>query len=95
MRFWLTQNVIAFLFRKGSSMMVFDRDDVTFNVVINHEEQYSIWPTFKEIPNGWKAVGKTGTKKECLDYIEQVWTDMRPLTLRKFMDESAPPQTTA
>ncbi|MGJ4999008.1 MbtH family protein [Bradyrhizobium sp. HKCCYLS3077] len=70
-------------------MMVFDRDDVTFAVVVNHEEQYSIWPTFKEIPNGWTAVGVTGSKKECLDHIEQVWTDMRPLSLRKFMQENA------
>nr|WP_297534230.1 MULTISPECIES: MbtH family protein [unclassified Nitrobacter] len=69
-------------------MMVFDRDDVTFAVVINDEEQYSIWPTFKDVPAGWKEVGKTGSKKECLDYIEQVWTDMRPLSLRKFMDEA-------
>jgi MbtH protein len=76
-------------------MMVFDRDDVTFTVVINHEEQYSIWPTFKPIPNGWNAVGKTGTRKECLDHIEQVWTDMRPLTLRKFMDEAASVQKPA
>lgn len=73
-------------------MMVFDRDDVIFTVVINHEEQYSIWPTFKPVPNGWSAVGKTGTKKECLAYVEQAWVDMRPLSLRKFMDESAPPQ---
>ncbi|QOZ10384.1 MbtH family protein [Bradyrhizobium sp. CCBAU 51765] len=71
-------------------MMVFDRDDVTFTVVINHEEQYSIWPTFKTIPAGWKAVGKIGSKKECLDHIEQVWTDMRPLSLRKFMDDATP-----
>lgn len=70
-------------------MMVFDRDDVTFTVVINHEEQYSIWPTFKTVPNGWTEVGKTGSKQECLDYIEQAWTDMRPLSLRKFMDEQA------
>ena len=75
-------------------MMVFDRDDVTFTVVINHEEQYSIWPTFKAIPAGWTAVGKTGSKKECLDHIEQVWTDMRPLSLRKFMDGASPQQTT-
>ncbi|MGC2774362.1 MAG: MbtH family protein [Bradyrhizobium sp.] len=71
-------------------MMVFDRDDVTFTVVVNHEEQYSIWPTFKDIPSGWTAVGVTGTKKECLDHIEQVWTDMRPLSLRKFMQDSSP-----
>jgi len=70
-------------------MMVFDRDDVTFTVVVNHEEQYSIWPTFKDIPSGWTAVGVTGSKKECLDHIEQVWTDMRPLSLRKFMDENS------
>jgi MbtH protein len=70
-------------------MMVFDRDDVTFTVVINHEEQYSIWPTFKTVPNGWTEVGKTGSKQECLDYIEQAWTDMRPLSLCKFMDEQA------
>ncbi|TJX03159.1 MbtH family protein, partial [Neisseria gonorrhoeae] len=57
-------------------MMVFDRDDVTFTVVVNHEEQYSIWPTFKDIPSGWNAVGVTGSKKECLDHIERVWTDM-------------------
>ncbi|WP_431194172.1 MbtH family protein, partial [Neisseria gonorrhoeae] len=56
--------------------MVFDRDDVTFTVVVNHEEQYSIWPTFKDIPSGWNAVGVTGSKKECLDHIERVWTDM-------------------
>lgn len=74
-------------------MMVFDRDDVTFTVVVNHEEQYSIWPAFKEIPGGWTAVGKTGSKKECLDHIEQVWTDMRPLSLRKFMDDAAPSQS--
>lgn len=70
-------------------MMVFDRDDVTFTVVMNHEEQYSIWPTFKDIPGGWTAVGVTGSKKECLDHIEQVWTDMRPLSLRKFMQENS------
>mgnify|MGYP000164386269 CR=1 FL=1 len=70
-------------------MMVFDRDDVSFTVVMNHEEQYSIWPTFKDIPSGWTAVGVTGNKKECLDHIEQVWTDMRPLSLRKFMQENA------
>ncbi|MCP3410281.1 MbtH family protein [Bradyrhizobium sp. CCGB01] len=74
-------------------MMVFDRDDVTFTVVVNHEEQYSIWPTFKEIPGGWKAAGKTGSKKECLDHIEHVWTDMRPLSLRKFMDDATPKQS--
>ena len=64
-----------------------DEDDETvYAVVINHEEQYSIWPQDRKIPMGWKEVGMSGTKKECLDYIEEVWTDMRPLSLRKQMD---------
>ncbi len=53
---------------------------------MNHEEQYSIWPADRELPLGGNAVGKTGTKKECLGYIEEVWTDMRPLSLRKRME---------
>ena len=65
-----------------------DEDDQrTYKVVVNHEEQYSIWPAERENPVGWKDVGKTGTKKQCLDYIEEVWTDMRPLSLRKHMEE--------
>jgi len=61
-------------------------DAAIYNVVVNHEEQYSIWPSDKDIPLGWKEVGKKGSKQECLDYIEEVWTDMRPLSLRKKMD---------
>ena len=57
-----------------------------YRVVINHEEQYSIWRSDREIPAGWKAVGKPGTKQVCLDYIEEVWTDMRPASLRKRQD---------
>lgn len=64
-----------------------EEDNTTYTVVMNHEEQYSIWPADRELPLGWTAVGKTGTKKECLDYIEEVWTDMRPLSLRKKMEE--------
>lgn len=56
-----------------------------YKVVINHEEQYSIWWTERENPLGWNDVGKSGTKEECLAYIEQVWTDMRPLSLRQKM----------
>ena len=52
-------------------------------VVLNHEEQYSIWPKGKEIPNGWREDGCSGTKEECLAHIEKVWTDMTPLSLRK------------
>lgn len=44
---------------------VFDREDIVFQVVVNHEEQYSIWPDYKAIPNGWRTVGKSGFKKEC------------------------------
>lgn len=69
--------------------MVFDRDDVIFQVVINHEEQYSLWPDYKAIPAGWRAVGVSGVKKDCLAYIEQHWTDMRPLSLRQKMDQDA------
>jgi uncharacterized protein YbdZ (MbtH family) len=67
-----------------------DQEDTTiYNVVVNHEEQYSIWPEYKEIPKGWKNAGKTGPKAECLGYIKEVWTDMRPLSLRKKMEEFA------
>jgi MbtH protein len=57
-----------------------------FNVVVNHEEQYSIWPADRESPAGWREAGTSGTKDECLAYISDVWTDMRPLSLRKAMD---------
>ena len=66
-----------------------DREDTTiYKVGINHEEQYSIWPTHRENPLGWNDVGKRGPKDECLEYIKQVWTDMRPLSLRKKMEEA-------
>jgi MbtH protein len=64
-------------------------DTTVYNVVINHEEQYSIWPEYRDIPLGWSTVGKRGLKAECLDYIQEVWTDMRPLSLRKRMAEAA------
>ena len=51
-------------------------------VVVNHEEQYSIWPAGRELPDGWTDVGQSGTKEECLAYIQEVWTDMTPLSLR-------------
>ena len=54
-----------------------------YQVVINHEEQYSIWPIDRDIPEGWNSTGETGTKEECHAYIEEVWIDMRPLSLRK------------
>lgn len=61
-------------------------DDGMLEVVVNHEEQYSIWPAYREPPAGWRKVGKQGSKAECLAYIEEVWTDMRPLSLRKKME---------
>ena len=67
-----------------------DREDTTiYTVVVNHEEQYSIWPADRENPRGWTSVGKTGPKAECLAYIKEVWTDMRPLSLRKQMAEQS------
>ena len=63
-------------------------DDVIYKVVVNHEEQYSIWPGERQNALGWNDVGKTGSKAECLAYINEVWTDMRPLSLRKQMEKS-------
>lgn len=61
-------------------------DTQRYKVVVNHEEQYSIWPDDRENALGWKDAGKAGTKAECLAYINEVWTDMRPLSLRQQMD---------
>jgi MbtH protein len=67
-----------------------EQDDTTiYAVVVNDEEQYSIWPADRELPLGWREVGKRGPKAECLDYIKEVWTDMRPLSLRKRMEDAA------
>jgi uncharacterized protein YbdZ (MbtH family) len=67
-----------------------DKEDTTiYRVVVNHEEQYSIWPDYKEIPLGWMGVGVIGPKAECLAFIKEVWTDMRPLSLRRKMEEMA------
>lgn len=68
--------------------MLEDREDKTiYKVVVNHEEQYSIWPAHRENALGWRDVDKTGTKGECLFYVKEVWVDMRPLSLRKKMQE--------
>ncbi len=66
-----------------------EEDKTIYKVVINHEEQYSLWPADRESPFGWRDVGKRGLKPECLAYIKEVWTDMRPLSLRKRMEELA------
>jgi len=63
----------------------FENENGEFIVLVNHEGQYSLWPTFKEIPAGWSAVGPKGKKKECLDWVEENWTDMRPKSLIEAM----------
>jgi len=57
-------------------------DNLIYKVVLNHEEQYSIWPADRENAHGWQDAGKSGSKEECLAYIKEVWTDMRPRSLR-------------
>ena len=64
-------------------------DNRIYKVVVNHEDQFSIWPADRENALGWNDVGKTGTKAECLEYIKELWTDMRPLSLRKKMEDAA------
>jgi MbtH protein len=63
-----------------------DIDTRTYKVVVNHEEQYSIWPDGKDNAPGWRDAGKSGLKAECLEWIKGEWTDMRPLSLRKRME---------
>jgi len=61
----------------------------TFRVVMNDEEQYSLWPMQRSCPAGWHDVGKHGTREECLDYIREAWTDMRPRSVREAMSNPA------
>ena len=64
-------------------------DTGIYKVVVNQEGQYSIWREHREPPLGWQSVGKSGPKSECLSYIKEVWTDMRPLSLKNKMEELA------
>ena len=59
----------------------------SYLVVLNGEEQYSIWPTWRELPAGWRPEGTRGLREECLGHIGEVWKDMRPLSLRRRMDQ--------
>jgi len=68
--------------------MADSQDEVIYRVVVNDEEQYSIWPVALECPLGWRDAGKSGAKAECLAYVESVWSDMRPLSLRRMMESS-------
>ena len=71
-----------------------DQEELTtYKVVVNHEEQYSIWPAERENPLGWTDAGKSGTKAECLALIKEVWTDMRPLSVRRLMEERDSPSS--
>ena len=69
--------------------MAFDREDAQYKVLVNEEEQYSLWPHWKDVPAGWRDTGHAGLKQECLDYVERVWVDMRPLSLRQAMQTQA------
>lgn len=59
----------------------------TTKVLINEEEQYSLWPSYLPVPNGWKETGTEGSREECLEFVKKVWTDMRPRSLREQMDK--------
>jgi MbtH protein len=59
----------------------FESDTIHYRVLINHEGQYSLWPNFREIPDGWTGTGPTGRRQACLEWIETHWTDMRPTSL--------------
>lgn len=63
-------------------------ETTAYTVLVNAEEQYSLWPANRPTPAGWKEAGKSGTKEECLAFVEQVWTDMRPLSLRQRMNQA-------
>ena len=69
-----------------------EKGNTVYLVVVNHEEQYSIWPDDKVIPNGWKAVGKSGNKQQCLNYIKDIWTNILPLSPRKPIEQHATEQ---
>ena len=64
-------------------------DDATYVVLRNDEDQYSLWPAGHEVPQGWQAVGKEGSREECSAYVDEVWTDMRPRSLRERMDSES------
>jgi MbtH protein len=65
-------------------------DSTIYKVVLNHEEQYSIWPASRQNPLGWNDAGKSGSKQECLAYIKEVWTDITPLSVRKALAQKKP-----
>ena len=66
----------------------FDDEASTFIVVVNDEEQHSLWPAFAETPAGWRQVYGEGSRADCLQYVEENWTDMRPKSLREAMNRA-------
>jgi MbtH protein len=68
-----------------------DDDSRIYRVVVNHEEQYSIWLAEREAPAGWRDAGKSGTRADCLEHIKMVWTDMRPLSVRESLKRASQP----
>jgi MbtH protein len=62
-------------------------ESAIYKVLVNHEEQYALWPDDLRVPDGWNEAGKRGSKDECAAYVDQVWTDLRPLSLRRAMRE--------
>ena len=89
-KMWLLLMFVAaiLVFANSGNVCAQDEDKAIYKVVVNHEEQYSIWPAEKENALGWKDAGFKGSKAECLAHIKEVWTDMRPLSLRKQMEEA-------
>lgn len=74
---------------KGIVTNPFEDENGEYLVLVNREGQYSLWPDFRDVPAGWTAVGPRGNRKECLDWIDKTWTDMRPLSLVRQMDSDS------
>ncbi len=70
----------------------FEDEDGEYCVLVNHEGQHSLWPTFRDAPAGWTRLGPIGKRQECLDWIERNWTDMRPRSLVEAMEKAGKPQ---
>jgi uncharacterized protein YbdZ (MbtH family) len=81
-------NYVNKLVRRTVSINPFDDDNGSFFVLVNDEEQHSLWPTFADVPAGWRVVYGEADRAACLDYIEQNWTDIRPKSLRDRLAQS-------
>jgi uncharacterized protein YbdZ (MbtH family) len=65
----------------------FEDDSKSYSIIVNHENQYSLWPTFRQVPSGWAAVGVQAKRRECLEWITEKWKDMRPASLVREMND--------